>query len=83
MTLSVRLDPLLETRLEQEARRLGMTKSEFVKEALERALGSKNSYELLLQVRDAAAFSVAEPETNFSENAGERVKELLRAKHSG
>ena len=42
MALSVRLDPTLETRVAQESRRLGITKSEFVKDALERVLGLKN-----------------------------------------
>jgi predicted DNA-binding protein len=35
MAMSVRLDPTLETRVEQESRRLGITKSDFVKDALE------------------------------------------------
>jgi predicted transcriptional regulator len=38
MAISVRLDPALEARLDQEARRLGVTRSEFVKDALERVL---------------------------------------------
>ena len=38
MAMSVRLDPTLETRVEQESRRLGITKSEFVKDALEWSL---------------------------------------------
>jgi predicted DNA-binding protein len=42
MAMSVRLDPTLETRMAQESRRLGVTKSEFVKDALERVLGLKN-----------------------------------------
>lgn len=42
MALSVRLEPAIEARVEQEARRLGISKSEFVKDALERVLGLKN-----------------------------------------
>jgi len=42
MPMSIRLDPALETRVNQEARRLGLTKSEFVKDALQRALGLKS-----------------------------------------
>lgn len=83
MALSVRLDPLLETRLEQEARRLGVTKSEFVKDALERVLGAKNPYQLLQQVRHAPDYEVREPGGTASENTGEKVKALLRAKHTG
>lgn len=82
MPLSVRLDPILESRLDQEARRLGVTKSEFVKDALERVLGMKNPYELLQQVRDPSAYSVREPTTYDSENVSAKVKEKLRAKHS-
>lgn len=82
MTLSVRLDPLLETRVEQEARRLGVSKSEFVKDALERVLGIKNPSAIYRQIIDQPAYQVSEPTTNLSENTGERVKALLRAKHS-
>lgn len=83
MALSVRLDPLLEARLEQEARRLGVTKSEFVKDALERVLGAKNPYQLLQQVRHAPDYEVREPSGTASENTGDKVKALLRAKHTG
>lgn len=82
MPLSVRLDPILESRLDQEARRLGITKSEFVKDALERVLGMKNPYELLQQVRDPAAYRVCEPTTYDSENVSVKLKEKLRAKRS-
>lgn len=82
MTLSVRLDPLLETRVEQEARRRGITKSEFVKDALERVLGLKNPSAIYRQIIDHEAYKVTEPVTDLSENTGERVKALLRAKHS-
>ncbi|NWG32196.1 MAG: ribbon-helix-helix protein, CopG family [Rhodocyclaceae bacterium] len=82
MTLSVRLDPVLESRLDQEAKRLGITKSEFVKDALERVLGMKNPYDLLQQVRDPEAYRVCEPTTFDSENIAAKVKERLRAKHS-
>ncbi|MCX8085741.1 MAG: ribbon-helix-helix domain-containing protein [Rhodocyclaceae bacterium] len=82
MALSVRLDPLLESRLEQEARRRGITKSEVVKDALERVLGMKNPYALLMEVRDPEAYCVCEPTSRDSENASEKVKDKLRAKHS-
>ncbi len=35
MAMSVRLDPTLENRVAQESRRLGITKSEFVKDAVD------------------------------------------------
>lgn len=81
MALSVRLDPILEARLDQEAKKLGITKSEFVKDALERVLGTKNPYALLMQVRDPEAYRVAEPATFDAENVSARVKEKLLAKH--
>ena len=51
MAISLQLEPELETRLEEEARKLGISKSEFVIDALERTLGMKNPAELLSQVR--------------------------------
>ena len=47
MTISVRMDPLLERELELTAKRRGVTKSQFIIEAVERALGRKNPYELM------------------------------------
>jgi predicted transcriptional regulator len=55
MAMSVRLDPTLETRIAQESRRLGVTKSAFVKDALERVLGLKNPAGLLRTVRNGKA----------------------------
>ena len=51
MAVSVRLEPMLEKELELTAKRLGVTKSQFIVSALERALGRKNPYELLLKVQ--------------------------------
>jgi RHH-type rel operon transcriptional repressor/antitoxin RelB len=51
MAVSVRLEPLLEKELELTAKRLGVTKSQFIVSALERALGRKNPYDLLLKVQ--------------------------------
>ena len=78
MTLSVRLEPALEARLEQEARRLGISKSEFVKDALERILGLKNPAELLRQVRSSTALGA----TDTSEHVSRQIREKLREKHS-
>ena len=47
MAVSVRMDPLLEGELEQAAQRQGITKSQFIIAAVERALGRKNPYELM------------------------------------
>ncbi len=61
MAVSVRMDPLLERDLEVAAKRQGITKSQFIIDAVERALGRKNPYELLLKVeREFAPLRVEE-----------------------
>lgn len=79
MALSVRLDPAVEARVEQEARRLGINKSEFVKDALERALGLKDPAVLLKQVRSRTPMGAV----NTSEHVSDQVRARLREKHSG
>ena len=78
MALSVRLDPVLAARVEEESKRLGISKSDLVKDALELRLGLKNPYDLLRQVRSG------EPMGNpaASEAAGAGLKARLRAKRS-
>ncbi|MBF0099243.1 MAG: ribbon-helix-helix protein, CopG family [Magnetococcales bacterium] len=78
MAMSVRLDPVLEERLSQEARRLGMSKSAFVKDTLERALGYKNPAQLLDAVRSATPMG----DPSSSENVSAKIKAKLRAKYS-
>ena len=51
MSLSVRMDPLLEMQLEQAARRQGMTKVQFIIATVVRALGRQNPYELMLALQ--------------------------------
>ena len=76
MTLTVRLDAALETRVDQEAKRLGITKSELVKDALERVLGLKDPAALLKAVRSR------KPTGNprASENVSAAMRAKLRAK---
>jgi predicted DNA-binding protein len=50
MAISVRVNPLLEKELELAAKRQGITKSQFVVRAIERALGRKNPHELMLKL---------------------------------
>jgi RHH-type rel operon transcriptional repressor/antitoxin RelB len=76
MTLTVRLDPALETKVDQEARRLGITKSELVKDALQRVLGLKDPDALLDAVRSRRP--MGSPEA--SENVSARMKAKLREK---
>lgn len=79
MALSVRLEPDLEARIDQEARRLGISKSEFVKDALERTLGLKNPSELLAKVRTG----MPSGNPGLSESVTDSVRREIRAKHSG
>jgi RHH-type rel operon transcriptional repressor/antitoxin RelB len=78
MTMSVRLAPAIEARVEQEAKRLGITKSEFVKDAIERALGLKNPSDLL----DLVASGAPMGDPHASENVSARVKAKLRAQRT-
>ena len=78
MTLSVRLDPVLEARIDAEARRLGISKSEFVKDALERALGVNNPGKLLRAVRSRTPMG----KPDVSENVSSKVRAKLRAKRA-
>ena len=78
MALSVRLEPAIEARIEQEAQRLGISKSEFVKDAIERVLGLKSPAELLTQVRSETPLGA----TDNSEQVSKKVKRKLREKHT-
>ena len=78
VALSVRIDAELEARIDQEARRLGVSKSEFVKDALERTLGYKNPAELLARVRTGAGAE----DPDLSIGVSTRVKDKLNEKHS-
>jgi hypothetical protein len=78
MTLTVRLDPALETKVDQEAKRLGLTKSEFVKDALERVLGLKNPATLLKAVRSRKPMG----NPAASENVSGRIRAKLGEKRT-
>lgn len=78
MAISVRLEPDLEARVEAEARRLGITKSQLVKDALERMLGFKNPAELLKRVRSGTPMG----DPDASEGVSDKMKERLRAQYS-
>ena len=51
MAVSVRMNPLMEKELELAARRKGVTKSQFIIDAVERALGRKDPYALMMQLK--------------------------------
>jgi RHH-type rel operon transcriptional repressor/antitoxin RelB len=90
MAVSVRMDPLLERELESAARRQGKTKSQFIIDAVERALGRKDPYELMQRLIaeekrgvygavPTAADSREQPyETDASKKA---LRARLQAKH--
>jgi len=68
MAVSVRMDPLMEKELELAAKRRGVTKSQFIIEAVERALGRKDPAALYQQVmQNAAAYSAAEAAPSTAE----------------
>lgn len=88
MAVSVRMEPLMEKDLELAARRLGITKSQFIITAVERALGRKNPYELLLKVRAEAAVhepgageAQEVPDANLAPHKA-ALRAKLRAKHA-
>ena len=78
MTLSVRLEPELEAMLAAEARRRGTTKSEVVKDAVERLLGRRNPAELLREVRSGEPMG----DPDASENVSAKMKAKLRAQRA-
>ena len=75
MAVSVRLDPMVEARLTQQANLLGITKSDFIKDAIERVLGMKNPAALLREVRSGGKLG----RRNASANVSRLVKAKLRA----
>lgn len=85
MAVSVRMDPLLEQELEAAAKRQGVTKSQFIIDAVERALGRRDPYRLLLKVQRAYGLTheVNEPPARAAEPATrkERYRRDLREKH--
>ena len=91
MAVSVRMEPLLEKELEQAARRQGITKSQFIVDAVRRALGRKDPYTLLLQVQGPALqarergvpYRVGQPaDVNADASLSERLRQKLQVKHA-
>ena len=89
MAVSVRMNPLLEKELYLAARRQGITKSQFVIDAVERALGRKNPYELMQKLKaeeargaygPAAEFAVVEQAYETDRSRAQLVARL-KAKH--
>ena len=74
MAVSVRLDPVLEAKLTQQAALLGVTKSAFIQDALERVLGIKDPAALLLQVRRAGAMGRPDASARVSASMKARLR---------
>lgn len=94
MTVSVRMNPLLEKELELAAKRQGVTKSQFIVNAVERALGRKDPYQLLQQVREEfaeyravpapagdAVIGAVAPVEGENLTVSERLRSKLKARH--
>ncbi len=90
MAVSVRMDPLLEKELELAARRQGITKSQFIIDAVERALGRRDPLVLLHQVKEE--FAPYRVQRSAGESAGahdtppvsqsQLLREKLRSQHA-
>ena len=76
MAVSIRLDPVLEAKLTQQARLLGITKSDFIKDAIERVLGVRNPAALLREVRSGGKLG----RRDASAGVSRLMKAKLRAK---
>lgn len=83
MAVSVRMDPLLEIELQQAAEKQGVSKSQFIIQAVERALGRKNPYELMQALKAEEPCSkyavVQRPYESVASKSALRKK--LKAKH--
>ena len=76
MAVSVRLDPVVRAKLTQQANLLGFTKSDFIKDALERVLGMKAPATLLRQTRSRSK----QGRRDTSANVSRLMKAKLSAK---
>lgn len=81
MAVSVRLEPLLEKELELTAKRMGVTKSQFIVSALERALGRKNPYDLLVKVQSEVREPQPESALQVSPTKA-AIRAKMQAKHA-
>lgn len=81
MAVSVRLEPLLEKELELAAKRLGVTKSQFIVSALERALGRQDPYALLLKLQGELQDAAPEVPQEQVSPAKAAIRAKLQARH--
>ena len=91
MAISVRMNPELEQQLTLAAKRLGITKSQFITDAVARALGQKDPLAMLqrLQAEEAqAGYALAaafkhEQQPYDTDASRQALTQKLKAKHSG
>ena len=84
MAVSVRMDPLLEAELAHAAERQGVSKSQFIIAAVERALGRKNPYELMLALKaeePRAGYGAATDVAYVTTAAKKALRARLKTKH--
>lgn len=83
MAVSVRMDPLMEKELELAAKRQGITKSQFIIDAVERALGRKDPATLYYQVmEESTRYRVEDvPDEALSPHKA-ALRQGLRAEHA-
>ena len=88
MAVSVRMNPLLEKELALAAQRQGVSKSQFIIAAVERAIGRKNPYDLLValqaeEVREAQPAAVGSERPYDTAGSKAALHARLKAKHHG
>ena len=88
MTLSVRMDHMLERELEQASQRAGITKSQFIIDAVEKALGRKDPFGSLLAAHrlygidtPSMALVARQPTTAIDKLTSAALRDKLVAKH--
>lgn len=89
MAVSVRMDPLLERELELKVKRLGVTKSQFIIDAVKRALGRTNPYELMMKLKAEEALAdngvgkafAGTEESYDADRSRAKIVAYLKAKH--
>jgi hypothetical protein len=77
MAVSVRMDPLMEKELELAAKRQGVTKSQFIIDAVGRALGRKDPAALYQQVMESPVAY------NFNSETPRELEPPLRTRLQG
>ena len=81
MVTSVRTEPLLEMDLELAAKKQGITKSQFIIDAVQRALGRKNPFDLMMKIK-AEEDARADPAVEKAFRGYERPYETVAARNA-